>query len=174
MNPETRTELAKLPGVREAAEEMAREAHDLFARFTWGVSDGWGELDDDAQETLIRVHLTLLCDLSRSASRDWWRRWLAERLKVEAESPDWLYDEGGPGHIDRDRDGGAIYQGPWIPASWTLWGNGGQSVAFAHWDEDAPPPPPGDGVDVWLTNWSTNPTEALAAACIHVGGLETR
>lgn len=64
------------PVVRAMAQELAVEAHNLFGRRTWGVLDGWDELEDEAQETLIGVHSDLLTDLTRPASRDAWVRWL--------------------------------------------------------------------------------------------------
>lgn len=133
MSPDTSAKLAALPGVKEAAEEMAREAHNLFARLTWSIEDGWGELDDDARTTLIRVHLTLLCDLTRPASRDWWARWLAERVgaKVGATAPEWVKSR-------RHRD------------LWTLRCSRWETWTFRHASPD--------------------PAEALAAACLAVGG----
>ena len=170
MSAETTLPLDLAP-LREGAEKMAREAHDLFARLTWGVSDGWSELDDDAQETLIEVHSTLLRDLTRDDTRDWWARWLARHhgLTVGATAPSWHYDEGGPGHIERDCEGGATYQEPWVPDRWIMWGEDGNRV-FARWDEDGPPPPPSDEVDVWLTEWSTDPAAALRLAILAAAG----
>lgn len=72
---------ADFPPLLVAAEEMAREAHDLFGLLTWGVEDGWSELGDDAQATLVQVHAHLLANLPRS--RSFWREWLGKRVGLD-------------------------------------------------------------------------------------------
>lgn len=63
------TTIHPFPELRVYAEEEARDCHNRFARLTWGVHDGWSELDDDAQLTLCCVHAERLCDLTRPMSR---------------------------------------------------------------------------------------------------------
>lgn len=151
-----------LPALREGAEEMAREAHDLFARLTWGVSDGWSELDDDAQETLIEVHSTLLRDLNRPASRDWWARWLARHhgLTVGATAPEWFreqsYAEGEQIHC-------------WVlcaRSAWTVY----QWACF-HSDGEDP-----DGATVYVPipgiSALTDPAAALRLAILAAAGRD--
>jgi hypothetical protein len=77
--------LSTLPGVREAAEGMAREWHDALLAVM--PDDDAGEVhcewDDEAhgyRSSVIAAHLRLLCDLTRPASRDWWSRWFVAHL----------------------------------------------------------------------------------------------
>lgn len=72
-----------LPAVRALAEREAMDCHNRFAMLTWGISDGWDELDDDAQITLIQVHVDRLADLSRPASLDALARLVAERTGAD-------------------------------------------------------------------------------------------
>ena len=85
------TTLPITPELRAEAEVLAIEAYTLFARFTWGIPNGWLELDDDAQDTLREVHTALLADLTRPASMDAAAHRLAKRvgLTVGATAPSW-------------------------------------------------------------------------------------
>ena len=74
------TTIRPFPELREYAEEEARDCHNRFASLTWGVADGWSELDDDAQATLLRLHVDRICDLTRPASRDAVCRLVGERI----------------------------------------------------------------------------------------------
>lgn len=78
--PDSPTTIHAFPELRQLAEREARDCHNRFALLTWGVSDGWGELEDEAQATLIRVHIDRLCDLSRDASRDAVARVVGKRI----------------------------------------------------------------------------------------------
>lgn len=154
LNPDTSAKLAALPGVREAAEEMACEAYEAM-RAAGDMLPPWGWRQQGVdQDRWARVHLTLLCDLTRPASRDWWARWLAERvfLKLEATAPRW----------ERCRDANDRRQYEWALSaddfSDVVFGRqftGIGGVAYS--------------VDV---NDITDPAEALAAACLAVGGAK--
>ena len=74
------TTIKPFPELRAYAEEEARDCHNRFASLTWGVADGWSELDDDAQATLLRLHVDRLCDFTRLASRDAVSWLVAERI----------------------------------------------------------------------------------------------
>lgn len=178
MTPETRAALAKLPGVREAASKMAREAHDAWEaaiRASGGTrflieqtiaTRAWYGVEEETT-----AHLTLLCDLTRPASRDWWARYLAQRLglTVGATAPDFGRYTCGEHCCDGDN-------GRMVPCSRPIWSlmaaDETQLMMFA----DCPDPGEWDGGDrrhVPGISALTDPAEALAAACIHVGGLET-
>lgn len=145
MTPETRAALAKLPGVREAAEEMADDLmcamhSPEWDRRTRGKSGPmprwWGTASPNARK-IRDAHLTLLCDLTRPASRDWWVRWLSTR---------------NPGHYAAWEITAAI-EGDYMKLCGFY-----RAIGLPEPERWEPHP---------------DPTEALAAACIHVGGLET-
>lgn len=80
---------ADLPGLREESERLARET---YTALTAGDPTAFQSWDALASQTLwIKGHARLLRDLSRPASRDYWARWLAERvgLTVGATAPRW-------------------------------------------------------------------------------------
>lgn len=156
MDNETKLPMDWKP-LREAAEGAAREAHNLFALLTRGVADGWSELYDDAQDTLVRVHALLLADLNRPASRDWAARLLAEKvgLTVGATAPAWTYTAAN------GRDSVAV----WMLAC------GGRHWALC----DYPPhiervlgPPTAYGDMISVRNLPTDPAAALRAALLAV------
>lgn len=82
--------------LREPAKAMAIEHHNAFSLRTWGDPDGWDMLEEDAADTLVRVQMDFLADLTRPTSRDFWARWLAERvgLTVGATAPVWVPIKG--------------------------------------------------------------------------------
>lgn len=93
LNPDTSAKLAALPGVRAAAVANAEELQSIYrendpARRTiaTGLRDG-----SAVAHEVVDAHLTLLCDLTRPAARDWWARWLAERRKqrIGVTAPKW-------------------------------------------------------------------------------------
>ena len=122
-------DLRNVPAVRKLAEDRAREAHNLFARFTWGVEDGWTELDDGAQATLVCVHLALLCDIQRPDSRDAIARLVAERvgLVCGATAPSLYWSPLQRGSRDPD---GAPEGDDW-PSGWWLSDNLGDMRFFS-------------------------------------------
>lgn len=77
---------ADFPGLLEAAEAAAMEAYSAV----WGGED-WPILGSRARGQWIAGHARLLADLTRPASRDFWARWLAERvgLTVGSTAPNW-------------------------------------------------------------------------------------
>ena len=90
--------LSVVPGVREAAEEMAREFFRVYVLATFGREDyEWTDDDATVRRGFEDACLALLCDLTRPASMDWWARWLAGRvgLTVGATAPRWRYTDSG-------------------------------------------------------------------------------
>lgn len=86
--------------LREAAEVVAREAYAAnvrrFKEHGWSTAELHGG-DEYAMEGLRLFSLAqadLLADLTRPASRDFWARWLAERvgMTVGATAPTWVLD----------------------------------------------------------------------------------
>jgi hypothetical protein len=153
------TSLSMLPGVREAAEEISRERFEAWMSYKHGAfqAEGmWDNLDLDEHEELICIELRLLCDLSRPASRDWWVRWLAEKvgLTVGATAPEWA------SHDDPN--------GRW----WRIRGAGGEVVFFVSGPHPAEPTTNHGARWVYIPGISTltDPRAALAAACLAVGG----
>jgi hypothetical protein len=115
----------------------------------------------------------LSLDLSDPAGMDLAARWLARHHgeKVAITAPAWTYVAAVAGREHRTADGTYIDHDEARPATWLLICDEG-TVAFAQWDPDDGPTPTegGDGVDVWLTDWSDDPAEALIAACLAAGG----
>ena len=112
-------------------------------------------------------------DLDDPAGMDLAARWLARHHgeKVAITAPAWTYVAAVAGREHRTADGTYIDHDEARPATWLLICDEG-TVAFAQWDPDDGPVPTegGDGVDVWLTDWSDDPAEALALACLAAGG----
>lgn len=92
-------ELTTLPEdwrpLREAAETMAPA---LYAVPDWYSDDPdppntlWSDLGDRMRDKVTGHVANLLADLTRPASRDFWARWLAERVgfTVGATAPVWV------------------------------------------------------------------------------------
>lgn len=116
---------------------------------------------------------SLTLDLSDPAGMDLAARWLARHHgeKVAITAPAWTYVVAVAGREHRTADGTYIDHDEARPATWLLICDEG-TVAYAQWDPDDGPTPTegGDGVDVWLTDWSDVPAEALALACLAAGG----
>lgn len=94
--------------LRGAAEAMAIEHHNAFSLRTWGDPDGWTMLEDDAVDTLVRVQMGLLADLTRPASRDWAKRVLAEKIGLDPEGGV-VFTRQGPATAKR---------GDWLLLDW--------------------------------------------------------
>ena len=79
------------PIVREAASEMAREAHEALVESARSYGAGcvsWDRSED--RPYAVDAHARLLCSLDRPASRDWLVRFLLDRDRAElsADYPD--------------------------------------------------------------------------------------
>ena len=83
--------LTTLPMDWKPLQDAARkDALELFNAAPWGV---WG---GPMKARRIEAHTAFLADLTRPASRDFWARWLAERvgLTVGATAPVWVPIKG--------------------------------------------------------------------------------
>ena len=83
----TTLDLLAHPIVLAAAEEMAREWSDIRTTDDLACEAAMGaryylfdQLDVSERKEHTEKMARLLCDLSRPASRDWWARWLAEKV----------------------------------------------------------------------------------------------
>lgn len=162
------------PPLREGAEEMAREYHAARCAVGGPLCPGpWEMLFPSEQANRTAAFARLLADLTRPASRDWWVRWLARHHgeKVATTAPAWIYVAAVASREHRTIDGEYIDHDDGRPAMWLLICDEG-AVSFAQWDPNDGPTPTegGEGVDVWLTDWSRDPAEALALACLAAVG----
>ena len=79
------TTIHPFPELRALAEEEARAFASAWAGEFAAAWLAWDTLDPDTREKRIRTHLSLLCDLSRPASRDAVARLVAARLSIPVE-----------------------------------------------------------------------------------------
>lgn len=131
---------ADLPGLREEAERLAREWQAAFDVAHFGPA--WDELGESGKAAAINAHTSLLRDLTRQASRDWALRWLTEKMGITPPgrwSPSW-YKFG---------------------KVWFVSSEGGET-SFADTPHIGERRVPGLHVH-------TDPDEALAMVCAHVG-----
>lgn len=133
----------------------------------------WTELTEG--HDLIVPLASVALDLTDPAGMDLAARWLARHHgeKVAITAPAWTYVAAVQGREHRTADGTYIDHDEARPAMWLLICDEG-TVTFAQWDPDDGPTPTegGEGVDVWLTDWSDVPAAALALACLHAGGRQ--
>lgn len=170
MTPDIARRLLALPALRRLAEAAARETHDATVRAIKARHHGsYGQSLIDALPPMwadVDAHLTLLCDLTRPASRDAVARLVAEAAGLEcgATEPDLGRYVCGEHCCD-----GEI--GRMVPCArpvWSMMGaNETQMVLFA----DCPDPAEWDGderIHVPGISAITDPTEALTAIALHV------
>lgn len=150
------------PPLREEALRAARETRfEVVNSIKRMHSNSYGQaLIDSLPSAPIEIdaHVTLLAALTRPASRDFWARWLAEKvgLTCGATAPAWTYTPGNP---------------PNSVACWTLSCGQGQRWALCDYPPDiervlGPPVPYQDMISI--RSLPTNPAAALRAALLAV------
>ena len=91
------TTIHPFPELRQYAESEARafaEAWESACEADWLA---WDRLDQTTRERRIKAHLTLLCDLTRPASRDAVCRLVADKLGVRVSAGHQMIEEAkGP------------------------------------------------------------------------------
>ena len=83
---------ADFPPLVQAAEEAAREQWDAHVDVcSYGLAR-WAQADRTMRADRVAANMRLLADLSRPASRDYWARYLAQRVRlaVGATAPRWI------------------------------------------------------------------------------------
>lgn len=131
MNPATTLPMDWKP-LREAAEANAREAHDAVVRYFGARGEPcptWDEVIPEGRAARIAGHAALLADLTRPASRDFWARWLAEKvgLTVGATAPGW-YRHAAAGRTHWQIGDFPMSQNVWVVDHAAEWNMGARIV----------------------------------------------